>query len=191
MAEYRVGLEATSHLSVEKLSEEFYEQFDGTLVERCGRISVFVYVDGPTGHDAAIAVVPKLETVHLSIVRVDHDLVDGPEIAERLGLTRQAVQNWAKGTRGSSFPRPFGFPGGKRVWAWSEVVDWARRERKLDETNGLSLDSAAIVDAWLARRRQSVARSGTGLRVGAGSVKGQAGTSGAEDYLKSKLRSPL
>lgn len=188
MAEYRVGFEATSHLSVEKLSEEFYEQFDGTIVERCGQISVFVYVEGPTGHDAALAAIPRLQDVHLSIVRVDHDLVDGPEIAERLDVTRQAVQNWAKGTRGSSFPRPFGFPGGKRVWAWSEIVDWARRERDLDETDGLSLDSAAIVDAWLARRRETVARAGKGLRVDAGYVKVNAGTSGAEDYLYSPVR---
>lgn len=191
MAEYRVGFEATSHLSIEKVSEEFYQQFDGTLVERCGRISVFVYVEGPTGHDAALAAIPRLHDVNLSIVRVDHDLVDGPEIAERLDVTRQAVQNWAKGTRGSSFPRPFGFPGGKRVWAWTEIVDWARRERGLDETDGLSLDSAAIVDAWLARRRESVARTGTGLQIRGGSAKGQAGTAGTDDYLNRHMGSPL
>ena len=179
MTEYRVGFEAISHRSIEDLSRSFYAVFDGVLTERVGRISVFVYVEGASAVDAAFTAVRQLEQMEFSVCRVDQDLVDGPEVATRLGVTRQAVQNWAKGSRGSSFPHPVGFPGGRRVWAWSQIVEWARREGRTEEPPGLTLDESALVDAMLAERRRSVAYPVT---VGRGSMKAQAGVAGTEDY---------
>lgn len=182
MTEYRVGFEAISHKSIEDLSRAFYEVFDGVLAERDGRIIATVYCEGSTPTEAAWRAVSSLEQMDFSICRLDQDLVDGPEIAERLGVTRQAVQNWAKGTRGSTFPRPIGTPGGRRIWAWSQIVEWARRERGLDETPGLSLDEAAIVDADLARRRMHVTSQSPSVRVLPGGMKPNAGYLGSNDY---------
>lgn len=190
--EYRVGFEAISPLSIEELSREFYDHFDGTLAEHCGRISVFVYGEGQSAYQVATTTIPKLEKIGFSIVRTDPDLVDGPEIAERLGVTRQAVQNWAKGTRGSSFPHPVGLPGGRRIWTWNQVVEWAKREHRTSEPQGLDQDSAAMVDAMLARRRHSVAASpvfAMDSMIDRGSVKSQAGATSAADYPRRQLRS--
>lgn len=46
-------------------------------------------------------------------------------IAERLGVTRTAVSNWAGGLRfGGTFPKPVGMKGRRPVWDWDEVLAW-------------------------------------------------------------------
>ena len=64
----------------------------------------------------------------LSVRRVDEeDLVTVNEIAERLGRSRQSVNQLIAGDRGDgTFPQPLGRTKGHgRVWSWSEVADWA------------------------------------------------------------------
>ena len=159
MTEYRVALEALSPVSLERLAEPFYEHFDGVVVERAGQVLVTVYVEGHDAVDAAHAAIAALEDASktgLSVCHVDPDLVDGPEISKRLGVTRQAVQLWATGDRGQGFPRPIGSPGGKRIWTWGEVVAWARTHQDSMEPPGLTRDEAALVDASLAQRRLAV-----------------------------------
>lgn len=185
MVEFRVGFEAISHLSIEDLSRAFYEEFDGVLAEHGGRINVSVYLEATSAVAAAFSTLRRLERMHFSVCRVDPDLVDGPEVAARLGVTRQAVQGWAKGSRGSGFPHPIGFPGGKRVWAWSQIAAWAREQGRTDEPLGLSLDEAAIVDAFLAERRRAVSYRAH-VEVGRGSMKSQAGQRGVDDYTDSR-----
>lgn len=178
--EYRVGFEAVSPVAVEALSESFYEHFDGILAERSGRMVATIYVDGASGLDAAHKAISQLERLGLSICHVDHDLVDGPEISARLEVTRQAVHNWATGARGSGFPRPFCSPGGKRMWLWGEVVDWARTHLGSTETAGLSRDELAIIDGYLAERRRSVSYPGWAIKHG--SAKVQVSAQGMDDY---------
>jgi predicted DNA-binding transcriptional regulator AlpA len=104
--------------------------------------------------------------VHIgfSIVRVDHDLVDIPEIAERLHRSRQVVHKWAVKDVCSSFPRPVGSPGGKRIWPWFEVLNWYRTNKDPDAPRGLLADDAAQVDTYLAARRDRV-MAWSGLRL--------------------------
>lgn len=181
MTEYMVSFEAISHLSLEDLSSEFYGRFDGVLVERMGRIAVSVYEESDSGIDAAMALIEQLEAIGFSIKRVDPDLVDAAEVATRLGVTRQAVSLWAKGSRGDSFPHPVGFPSGKRIWAWGQITEWAHESGKaFDEPTvpALSLDEAALVDAYLARRRIGVgghAGVPLGWTLGPASSKGHKG----------------
>ena len=80
----------------------------------------------------AINLVPRLR-VH----RVDRDLVGVPEIAERIGRSRQNVSQWIKGERqveAGPFPQPEGTAGRSKVWLWSEVNAWLR-EVGLDDGN--------------------------------------------------------
>jgi hypothetical protein len=187
MVEYRIGFEVISYLSLEKLSTLFYERFDGVLAERGGKITVFVYVSGGTGIDAAWAAIKQLEEIEACVVRTDADLVDGPEIASRLGVTRQAVQHWGVGSRGNSFPHPVGDPGGKRIWAWAQIVDWYRRDHPdFDEAPGLTQDDAAIIDAMLANRRRGVSGTRIDWAVGPGSLKSQAALTGTDDYYRDR-----
>jgi hypothetical protein len=190
MPEYRVGFETISPLSIGDLSSAFYGAFDGVLTERDGRITVFAYVEGPTGFAAGFGVVPKLEELGFCIVRVDQDFVDGPEIASRLNVSRQAVQLWAQGNRGSNFPHPVGAPGGKRIWAWGQISEWATREGRFDEPPGLTLDEAAQLDAFLAARRASAAGGQARLEwaLSASSSKRSANLAGPADYVERTLR---
>lgn len=185
MNEYRLSFEAVSPLSIEELSKSFYEQLDGVLVERSGQIIVTVYVEGATAIDAAHTAIDQLERLDVSVCHVDCDLVDASEIASRLGVTRQAVQLWATGKRGSSFPHPVGSPGGKRIWTWGEVVAWARAQQESEETPGLTRDELTIVNAYLTERRRRV--SSPGWAVKPGHSKAQAGVRGVEDYHQSSV----
>lgn len=182
MIEYRLSFEAVSPLSIEELAKQFHEQFDGVVVERAGQIVVTLYIEAPAATHAAFRAIDLLEKMQFSVCHSDPDLVDGPEISSRLGVSRQAVQLWATGKRGSGFPRPLGAPGGKRIWAWGDVVAWARAYQGSQETPGLIRDELAIVDAHLAERRRRVASPGWPVK--AGRSKAQAGVPGIEDYAR-------
>lgn len=53
------------------------------------------------------------------------DLVNTTDIADRCGVSREAVRNWVLGRRRQGrFPRAVGEPGGKKVWEWGSVCAW-------------------------------------------------------------------
>jgi len=45
------------------------------------------------------------------------------EIADRLGVTRSAVDRWRQ--RDIGFPAPTWTVGGRPAWAWQSVAEWA------------------------------------------------------------------
>lgn len=58
----------------------------------------------------------------------NRDLVGVTDIAERIGVTREAVRHWSSGKRRDGrFPLPAGSPGGSKVWEWSAVHAWLRQ----------------------------------------------------------------
>jgi hypothetical protein len=189
MREYRLLFEAVSPLSVEELSKDFYERFDGVLAERAGQVFLTVYVEGITALSAAHTAIEQLEKLPVSIRHADHDLVDASEIATRLEVSRQAVQLWATGKRNQSFPSPMGSPGGKRMWAWGEIVDWARtyQHNPAEEPPGLTRDELTLVNAHLVQRRRRVTNSPVVWAVKAGHLKAQAGVPGVDDYRQSSV----
>ena len=165
MTDYTIKLAATSAgRDVDELANKFYDEFDGMAALRCGEWSLTVVEYGHDPRKLAIDAIRKLEDIGFSIVRVDEDLVDIPEIAERLKRSRQAVHKWASKEVGSSFPRPHGSPGGKRIWPWFEVLDWYRINKDSGAPRGLVGDDAAYVDSYLAARRDQLAPY-SGLRV--------------------------
>jgi hypothetical protein len=73
-------------------------------------------------------------------LRLDEDLVSTPDIASRIGVTREAVRKWANGSRGD-FPMPRGTVGGGiRVWRWAEVNEWLRRILGLGDAEAFPSD---------------------------------------------------
>jgi hypothetical protein len=60
------------------------------------------------------------------------DLVNISDVADRIGVTREAVRNWASGKRRTGeFPIPLDTPGGQKVWEWATVHAWLRHNLKL------------------------------------------------------------
>jgi hypothetical protein len=79
--------------------------------------------------------VPGLRAVG---VRCD-SMVNLQAIADRVGVTREAVRLWATGRRGAGgFPKPLMVTtGGEQVWDWGQVAPWievhVKRDRSLHD----------------------------------------------------------
>jgi hypothetical protein len=71
--------------------------------------------------------VPDLRAVGVSC----ENMVTLLAIAERAGVSREAIRLWATGQRGSGgFPPPMLItPGGEQLWDWEQVADWLRRNK--------------------------------------------------------------
>jgi hypothetical protein len=93
-------------------------------------------------------------TLGVRIAEVDLDLVDIPEIAQRLLRSRQSVQQLVTGVRGpGGFPAALGAPGGIRVWDWTTVAQWLQAVNIGEVLDiGLARVDVMRVNAWLATR---------------------------------------
>jgi len=86
-------------------------------------------VSAPSAIDAANWLVEQVSSLvpQARPVRLDRDLVSVPDIAQRVGLRREAVRHWVKGARRTqaNFPEPVGIVGDSiRVWGWAAVNEW-------------------------------------------------------------------
>lgn len=120
-------------------------------------------IDAPSALKAADLVTQQVTKLVPSArpIRLDDDLVSIPDVAGRVGVTREAVRNWANGTRHANFPLPRGVVGdGIKVWAWSDVSVWLRDNLALGDAEEFpSAHDAALINALFADtgRRQAIA----------------------------------
>ncbi len=114
-----------------------------------------VSAEGSSAFEAAQSAVANLEQLGVHVQHTSEDLVTRRDIAERLGLTAQAVGLWVRGERHAEDPFPESFnsvAGG--VWLWGDVTAWAHRHG-LDVEQDVhfpSREDHARIDAWLADR---------------------------------------
>ncbi len=90
-------------------------------------------------------------------VRTDRDLVSISDIADRIGVDREAVRHWVNGTRGcGGFPLPVGVvSNNQRVYEWGAVSNWLNSSMALgDDCRYLADDEAARCDLFLAQWRR-------------------------------------
>jgi hypothetical protein len=119
-------------------------------------------VDAPSALKAADLVTQQVATSVPSArpIRLDEDLVAIPDVASRVGVTREAVRNWANGARHANFPLPKGVVGdGIKVWAWSDVNCWLRENLNVGDPEAFPTASdAALINASFSEflRRQSL-----------------------------------
>lgn len=65
-------------------------------------------------------------------VEPDH-LVSLSDIAERSGLTRQAISLYTRAERGSGFPNPVArVTSNSPLWDWLEVTEWLHAHARID-----------------------------------------------------------
>jgi hypothetical protein len=103
----------------------------------------------PSFEDAVVGAIVQLMSVEtaVQVARVEpDDLVTASGIAERTGRTRQSVALLATGQRGrGGFPTPVSTADGKtRIWRWTDVLEWERRDA---ETPAADLARAHFVAA--------------------------------------------
>ncbi|MCL4433973.1 MAG: hypothetical protein M1399_04285 [Actinobacteria bacterium] len=93
-----------------------------------GMVHLLLDTDDPliATNDAITQLESRLPEV--KVFRVDTDLVAIPDIARRIGRSRENVRQFADGTRGpGGFPVPDGTVGDAiRVWRWANVEPWLR-----------------------------------------------------------------
>ena len=70
--------------------------------------------------------VKMVERVGGKVVRVQQDLVNAVEIAERVGVNRETVRLWREGKRKADFPLHYCNVGVSLIWNWPDVLDWLR-----------------------------------------------------------------
>jgi hypothetical protein len=178
MQAFDISLFAESERTPEELSMDFYNHFDGVIATIAGRLKLQVVTEGSGGFVAAQQSICRLEEkLPLRIVATDPDLVDIPEVANRIDRSRQAVQQWVTNAD-YAFPEVMGSPGGKRIWAWYQIQEWLRRERPelADPWLTLSHDETVRVEYWLIERRglhvtkQQLAAPSTVIMIGTGSL---------------------
>lgn len=90
--------------------------------------------------DAVESACTDVRNAGASIIRIEPDpLVSASDIADRAGITRQAVSLYVNGERGEGFPKPVACISGARpLWKWSEIAVWLHAAGKV---------SASIVEA--------------------------------------------
>ena len=133
------------------LADELLDQFDCVIGEdHGGQHYITTTADGGDCFSAAKAMTTRLHSLGMIVQRLQEDLTSRNEIAERLGVTRQAVSNWVRGQRGDGFPTPTNDVAGG-VWLWGDVARWAETHGSYD-TNGMNYPSRADYDrvnGWL------------------------------------------
>jgi hypothetical protein len=148
-------------------------------------------IDAPSALKAAElvtnAVMELVRSAHP--IRLDDDLVSIPDVASRVGVTREAVRNWANGTRQANFPLPRGVVGdGIKVWAWADVNSWLLENLSFGDAERFpTAHEAALINATFAevRERQSL----TALMAATWSVTGRVSTL-TETLVKTRTAEP-
>jgi predicted DNA-binding transcriptional regulator AlpA len=124
---------------------------DALVAFQKGCIIVDFAREAETVEDAISSAVEDVRRTGARVEHVEPDpLVSLSDIAQRAGLSRAAVHNYAKGERRSDFPAPVArITTGSPLWDWSEVSGWLLHQGALE------------IDIW----KQAVFVKDTNLRL--------------------------
>lgn len=164
------GLDLDDTSQLDSLHTEGFVLVPGSID---GVVTIDVEADATSGQEALKMLTDHLEA-HPEIViqRLDEDLVNVPEIANRLDFNRETVRLWTTGGR-----READFPahrtvlaGGQKIWAWADVYAWAEVRGRLPDDLPMPLDVQCV--DWFngnltprARRPHRVSDTGRVLAV--------------------------
>ena len=103
------------------------QEFAGRVADRGGLQLLTGSAEGMRCATAGMSLVDQLVGQGVRPLRTHPDLVTRQDIADRAGVTRQAVGQWVRGVRqrGTPFPVPFNTVSGG-IWLWGDVYAWLR-----------------------------------------------------------------
>ena len=105
---------------------------------------------GATCLDAAREAARRLSALGPRVQRLDLDLVNQAEIADRVGMSRAAVNKWVHcQDPGQSFPAPH-TAAPALLWAWGDVNEWLRRHKTAccDDARTPNAAEVTAFNAW-------------------------------------------
>ena len=99
---------------------------DALVAFQKGRIIIDFSREAEFVQDAISSAIEDVRRIGAKVEHVEPDpLVSLSDIAQRSGLTRAAVYNYAKGDRRGDFPPPVArVTTGNPLWDWAEVAGW-------------------------------------------------------------------
>jgi predicted DNA-binding transcriptional regulator AlpA len=99
----------------------------GVIIAEFSRVAVSFSKAVASAYEDILKTGAKVERVE-----PDH-LVSLSDIAERSGLTRQAISLYTKAERGSGFPNPVArVTSNSPLWDWLEVSEWLHAHARID-----------------------------------------------------------
>lgn len=107
---------------------------DATLAFQKGYIIVDFAREALSVEAAVASAIRDVRATGARVDRVEPDpLVSLADIAERTGLTRAAMTQYAKGQRGTGFPAPIArVTSESPLWDWATVARWLLARKKVD-----------------------------------------------------------
>ncbi|WP_458315825.1 helix-turn-helix transcriptional regulator [Mycolicibacterium brisbanense] len=128
------------------------DRVDSVVESHSGLNLVTLLAPGDTALAAARSALRTLDQCGLRPARSYPDLVARGDIAERVGVERQAVDHWIRGQRRKGFPGPVHLAA-RGLWLWHDVAEWLEREHiDRDTDHGIaypSLSDHALIDNQL------------------------------------------
>jgi len=119
----------------EDFDNRFYDAGcdDATLSFQKGLVILEFDREAPSFSNAVQTAYADVLKVGVKIERIEPDnLVSLTDIAERCGMTKQAISLYAKAERGSGFPNPVArVTSPSPLWDWFTVADWLFKNEKL------------------------------------------------------------
>lgn len=160
MATYEFVLKLNREVTNDEIEALYEAGLDDAAVETgpLGALADFSR-EAPSLAEAIASAVRDVDKVPgLRAVGVECDnMVAAADIADRAGVSREAVRLWATGQRGpGDFPKPTLITtGGERVWDWQQVAGWLAEQKEQPQANAAvnaSLHVLATADRVLAAR---------------------------------------
>jgi len=134
---------------------------DATCGSSRGRVFVDFDRDAETFLAAVLSAIADVQRAGFQVIRIDEtNPVSQAEIARRLEVSRQMVNQYVSGKRGSGdFPPPTGTnKAGAELWEWNEVAEWLRKNNAIDDDTLERSSIVNVINSFLAIQRQEGAR---------------------------------
>jgi hypothetical protein len=108
---------------------------DALLLERAGMFVLEFDRDADSFDQAAVSAIHDVFSAGMKPTYLGPDpMVSMSDIAERAGITRQAVSLYVSGRRGSGFPPPIAkIDSPSPLWEWLAVAEWLHAKGTVDE----------------------------------------------------------
>ena len=113
---------------------------DATISFQKGHIIIDFDREASSIADAITSAVEAVKAAGATVERVEPDpLVSLSDIAARAGLTRAALTNYSKGSRGKNFPAPVArITSDSPLWDWASVSKWLFDSKRLSREETLA-----------------------------------------------------